>query len=71
MLTSLFGLLDVWPQQQVGSLDAGFQLPKAEQVVTMLTLTGLCYCCTASLKGHATVLLSLYDLHMRAVMTGN
>jgi len=69
VLTSLFGLLDMWPQQQVGSLDAGFQLPKAEEVLAMLTLTGLCHCCTASLKAHATTVLPLskFQMHLRVV----
>ena len=49
-LTRLFGLLDVGPEQQVGSLDAGLHLPQAEGVGALLPLASLGHRCTARLR---------------------
>lgn len=42
-LTCLLGLLDVWPEQKVCSLDAGLGLPQAEQGHPLLTLASFCH----------------------------
>ena len=42
-LTCLLGLLDVWPEQKVCSLDAGLGLPQAKQGHPLLTLASFCH----------------------------
>ena len=62
-LTCLFGLLDVRPEQQVGSLDAGLHLPQAEGVRALLPLASLGHCCAARLKADDHLLIHSFNLH--------